>query len=292
MWHEMDIETYLAYPALRSGDLNEILRSPAHYKSKCEKELKVTPAMLTGSMLHKAILEPESLEESIVECPADKRGRKNSPTLEWLYFIKECYNDGILTKTPEEIFAESATTWDTFFRPNIIRLNDGDRDRIEGVKKTFSDSPVLRDIMENALTEATGILQVDPGYGDFKVKVRPDIVNKDLKLIADIKFKQDCRKFNIFDFGYDVQAALQIAAALENEGDNSLDQFIWITVETEPPYAYMLYGFNLFEDFHRRAQHRLTKALKAYSECLKTDSWESYDNEQIIEVQYPRWIKD
>lgn len=66
------------------------------------------------------------------------------------------------------------------------------------------------------------------------------------------------------------------------------DKFIFVAVETEPPYGIACYEMAA-EDL-RVGQVRYRQALRTYQECLASNTWPSYP-EQIRTLELPAWAK-
>jgi len=280
-WRKISIDEYLEIDAVRSGQLNDILRSPAHMKSK---RVQVTKAMMDGSLFHKAILEPEDFDRCAVNPPQEKKGRKGNPSPEWENFLNECEKKNLLKIPAEEIFTMSVTLWETFFNNDAIVVDDDSRKRLCAIMDVIDKYPKVLELINGAEKELTAIIKVDSRFGDFLVKTRPDCVGKDY--IADLKFTTDASRFRPIDSGYHIQSVLQMSLAQMINPE--IKNYYWIVIEAQPPHGIIIYNYSFPSEFHEYSIRKLTDALKKYGECLKTGTWEGYPQE-IIEVEVPRW---
>ena len=66
---------YHSHAAVSKTQLDQIAKSPAHFKHARESETESTPAMIFGSAFHDYILLPEVFAESYAVLPDDFNGR-------------------------------------------------------------------------------------------------------------------------------------------------------------------------------------------------------------------------
>lgn len=124
---------------------------------------------------------------------------------------------------------------------------------------------------------------------DVIFKSRPDYYNIDF--ILDIKTAKCAQKNafskSIFNFGLHIQAAMALDA-LNSLNVREYQDFIFLVVESEPPYltaTYMLepdaieYGRQIYLD-----------VAKTYIKCRDSNYWPSY-NDEIERIDIPGWAK-
>jgi len=70
--------------------------------------------------------------------------------------------------------------------------------------------------------------------------------------------------------------------------DEKLQDFVFIVVESESPYAAKLYRIDDESTDIGRAQYR--DALDQYAACRKTNTWPAYPCNEIEEIGLPQWV--
>lgn len=258
--YEMSNEEYHAQEALNKSGLVQLAKSPAHYLTwEQAQEEEPTKAMVIGTAVHTAVLEPDKYDQSIIIAPQiDKRTKAGKA--EWALFQEEAKGKIILTE-------DEATA-------------------IEGMKASVYDNIVAYDLLLEGAAEQS-IFFKDPVH-NFLCKVRPDWYTSD-KEVVDIKTCLDAGYDGfsraIANFKYHWQAFFYLNGLTAATGVEH-NKFIFIAVEKDPPYAMAVYEAT--KDMLKRAEQQIAPLLDVYAECLKTDVWPGYYDElQYIEL--PRW---
>ena len=119
----------------------------------------------------------------------------------------------------------------------------------------------------------------------IQCKARPDAwagaLVIDLKTSASANHR-DFQK-SVFKYGYDIQAAIiKMGLASIN---TSLEKFVFLAVEKEPPYAIGIYVLD--EEVIDYATNKLGNLLLKYSECLQENKWPCYPLQSIL---LPKWV--
>ena len=115
---DLSNEEYHAGPGVSKSDLDLIARSPAHYVAAKELGRKVTPAMITGSMFHTLVLEPESFLLEYAVCPVGIDRRTKAGKASWASF--EAESDGKQIVKREDLSAIQAMA-DSILRHPLAR---------------------------------------------------------------------------------------------------------------------------------------------------------------------------
>lgn len=255
--HELSNEEYHASQGISSSHLKCVhLETLKHYKHKYidgNKEFEKTDAMTLGSYVHALLLDYESIEKEFIELPKMDRRTKVG---------KQLY---------AEFMAESKGK-------QVIKSAD-----IETGKKMASalnENAIVSKILAGASLEET-IVNDDPFCGI--IKCRADILNEKLGFVADLKIA------NTFNFGnfekeiryraYDLQAAFYC-------DQWSIDDFLIINIESEPPFDIVVYEFSqaLLEQGRKKYNKAIDKLLLA----REKDNWPGY-SEQIILADLNKW---
>lgn len=195
---------YLEWPEMSQSVLKCGRASMAHLKAAIDgtREVKVTDAMLAGSALHTALLEPDSILDRVV-----------------------LWNGG--TRRGKE--------WDAFRADHAdkIILTPGYHARVKGAIKSLRAHPVVREWMgkiEAVEVSARGTLHGVP------FKARTDALTSDP--LVDLKFTKSCDPSTftktVLTFGYYLQGAVYKALF-------GRDRFLLVAVEDKPPHDCVAY---------------------------------------------------
>jgi exodeoxyribonuclease VIII len=246
-------ENYLARDAVSKTQLWTLhTRSPAH--ARVEKEQ--SNAMAMGVAVHCAVLEPDCFRERFVRGPDDRRGNK------WKEAIEE-HGARLLTA--------------------------GDYDDALAIRDALMHEPVIRQITGAAetLREASAFASC-PETG-LAVRCRPDAWQMQLGLMADLKTTTDARPEQfarrVEQFGYHAQEA-HYTDTWTAAGGGDISAFVFIAVETKPPYAYALYELEPSAVVEGRL--RLQQAKATWAECARTGVWPGYARE-IQPLDLRKW---
>lgn len=242
---EMSADEYFSVPALNSSTLKAFAKVPALAHVAREE----TAAMVLGSLVHCAILEPESLAVRYQPTDLDRRGTKAWADTE----SKSCGRE--LVKRAD---------WDT-----AIAMRDA-----------VWSNPVAAELLSGAQTEQSVFW--DDALTGYPCKARADAVNNRLNVLIDVKTTVDAspREFarQFTKMGYGLQDAHYRAGF-------SASDMVFIAVEKNPPYLVAMYELSaeqlaVYTD--RRAE-----LVASYAECVKSGLWPGYDaNIQILELPW------
>lgn len=253
--HGLDINQYHAGPGLSKTMLDAVHRSVAHYLALLQTPREATPAMVLGSAIHTAILEPELYKAQFVVVEGDGR-----------------------TKEVKEARSEAAKTGKT-----VLTGEQGDT--VRKVSDAFFAHPTAPSVVEEGEPEVS-LFWEDEETG-LLLKARPDWLREDGD-VMDLKTTKDARanEFSrtIYNFRYHVQAAM-IADAC-NALDLDFQNFMPIALETEAPYC--LTVFRLDSEAVELGRKAYRADLKRLVEYRDKQSWAGYDY-QVVSVGVPAW---
>lgn len=251
--------SYRASEGVSKSDLDWIAppRTPSHYKARKDGlvETEQTPAMRIGSMVHRAILEPDTLAGAWVIKPEGM----NFSTKEGKAWRAE--------QTLPIITAEEAAT-------------------ISGMRDSVHGHPLAKQILAGAKTEQC--LFAEDQHGMIR-KARLDALVGG-NLVPDLKTSAsaDATEFekSLGKFRYHVQAAyyLDICNLLGIEKT----EFVFIVVEKEPPYACAVYSLDQEAINLGRLEYQRDLAL--LRSCLESDKWPAFDTECKV-IGLPAWMQ-
>lgn len=248
-------EAYHADPALGRSRASDLLAScPAKVKHAMGQPSPSTPALLNGSMVHTATLEPNKLDIEFGCKPAEIDG--NSPR----------------TNAYKEAFAEMEDA-----NPGKRFLPQSDYNLCLEVAASAREHPLLQELLHHVDTkiEHTGFFELE----DASCKVRPDLYNTSNGMVVDLKTTQDASEKgfakSVRQFGYAFQAAWYMTA-LRSMGERP-KQFVFLVVEKSAPYITACYTLNN-ADIEREVP-RVHEACRLWAKCLSEDVWPGYSDD-------------
>jgi hypothetical protein len=265
----VDNEDYHRGPGVSCSGLIEIRRTPAHFLQWKLHPPGQTPALVLGSGIHTAALEPEKFDERFAVKPDCDRRTKEG---------KEVY-----AKFEETLNGRAIVTADQV-------------ETITGIRAAVysnENAALLLDTPHKELTfywkdQETGVL----------CRCKPDAICRggfllDLKTTEDASGLEFRRK--VENYSYDMQIAMALAGvreALSQSGrleeckDMVCDIPVFLAVEKEEPYLMALY--TLPTAWLERGFAKFRRALCIYAECQRTGVYPGYPTE-ITTLEEPAW---
>jgi exodeoxyribonuclease VIII len=257
--HNLAFTDYLAHPAVSKSLLDLFERAPKLAKAYLDGQYirQETPAMRLGSLIHCAVLEPETLKERYAVAPeCDRRTKEGKAVLE---AFKEASQGRILV-TPDNL--------DTAQR--------------------CADSVRAHPMAEAILAQGKSEVSVFAPLDGTDCKGRMDWLRED-GIIADLKTTRDAtpdgfgRSAATFD--YPVQAGMYLD--LVDQSGHLASDFVFIAVETSEPYLCATYSLTA-EDIRRgRAIYR--NRLAGYRACLEKNEFPGIGHDLITQLPLPSW---
>jgi len=229
----------------KSG-LDLISKSPLHYWEKYLNPLhieKTTPALILGSAVHCAVLEPQEFGKRYAVAPqVDKRTKEG----------KEIYANFELSTEGLQIISKD----DSIVCERIM----------EAVQHHEEASLLL-----SKINKVEQVLE----YNDMKCK--PDGICESLHLIIDLKTTEDASPYafgrSARKYRYDVQAAFY-SDIYEKVYNHRPEGFIFIAVEKTPPFAVAVY---VIEDSDIEiGREKYIEDLNVWRECKQSNEWNGY----------------
>lgn len=249
-------QEYHANPAVGSSSLKNVLRSPAHYKHKCDNPEDPTPAMELGTAIHEAILEPNLFADAVVMPTFSGTGSRAAKD-QWLL---ENHGKRILTADNME--------------------------RIKGILKSVSAHKTARSLLSKGASEES-YFATCPDTGII-CKARPDFL-RDGHIIVDVKSTVDASPAGfakaVANYHYALSGAFYLDVVSNVMGQN-FNQFIILAVEKEPPYAVGVYLLD--EGTIDAGRFLYKKALKRLKACRDSGVFPAYADE-VQSIALPTW---
>lgn len=253
-WDMPELE-YRKFAALNASTLKHFRRSALHAWQALSQPSSPTSAMILGTAVHLALLEPyRYIMEHAIGPTGDRRTNK------WKEWAAEAPQP--LKLTPDEALTVEK-----------IQSNFDAGASPEGTK-------LLRE--GNGRSEATAIW-MDPELG-VMCKARADRIcsYQDEPVIVELKTARDASPHGfrsaIRQYQYDIAAAWYLRG-FGLVGKTEPRRLIFVVVETEPPYAIALYTINAL-----RLDAALAEAMiygKQYADSQRTHVWPGYQNQPL-----------
>lgn len=253
---------YHETPAVSKSDLDLISRSPMHYKLAKQSPKEQTPSMLLGSVVHKLVLEPESFDAEYIAAPeCDRRTKAGKEA--WAEFMEKC--------TAEQTVIDAATL-------SIAQ------EIAEAVRK----HPLAAKLLQGGKAETSHFWNDDNG---IECKCRPDYLREDIRTVVDLKTTQNSspEEFmkSAYNFRYHVQAAWYLDGLRRLGFD--VEHFMFIAVETKPPYPVVVYNADELMMQLGRAAYK--EDMETYRTCLTTGNWYAYEEKpEVHSLSIPDWV--
>ena len=253
-YRDLPFKDYLAIDAASKGKLWALhTKTPAH----CQVDRDPTPDMVWGTVFHTALLEPGRFLDGIVANPYDGR-----------------------TKDGKKFKDEHA---------GYTVISKDDYDGVMAARDALLRNPTIKALIEReGMSEATGVW-IDPDTG-LLCRCRPDHYVPSLAMAVDIKTTTNAgaKAFakTAANFGYDLQAEFY-SEGWNRAGGGEVENFIFVVVERDPPYAHALYEID--EPGRAMGQVIMRKALARYAECKASGVWPGHPAE-VVRLSFPQWV--
>lgn len=252
---ELSNEQYHAHDSISKSGLDLIARSPAHYRYSERRE--ATRAMVVGSAVHAAILEPELFAKQYMLL-RDVKDRRAS---EYKQAVAVHGADNVLTGT--------------------------EADYVAGIQESVRTHDQLSALLSEPGRAELSVITTDPVTG-VAVRCRFDWLT-DAGVPVDLKTTLDARpdafSRSVSNYRYHVQAAFY-CDVWEWETGDKLDRMIFAALEKSMPHAVALY---MLDDEAMMVGRKLYReALNTYARCLESGHWPGYEGGVQL-LNLPPW---
>ena len=254
-FYDLEEAIYRQAPGINISNLKLMGRSPAHYWAKLNAPpITPTPAMVFGTLVHRACLEPEKLKGSFAVKPSDMdfRGKEG-----------KTWRD---SQTVPIIDAEQASA-------------------LTQIAEQIQKHEFAGDILKNAYCEVSQFKRREGSGLMLKGRIDAYTMHEDYETLVDIKTTDDASpgafSRTIANFGYAEQAAFYLDLT-------GATRFYFIAVEKAPPYAIAIY--KLDAKSIETGREKNNRNLDLLEMCEKTGQWAGYF-EGIQEIKLPAWAK-
>ena len=243
--------------ALSASSAKLLLRSPSHYLAAMSNPREPSAAMRLGTLCHTLVFEPEMFEAEFAVAPrVDKR-----------------------TKFGKEAFANFEEA-----NEGKIVIDEFQYEKAKGIAAAALGHPMVEEYMKGGDAEVTMLWE---DYG-VPCKARVDYMCGDV--IFDLKTCQDASaggfSRQIGTFQYHLQAA-HYANGYQAITGKPLSRFVFIAVETEPPFMTGVYEID--RPAFQSGDVLMRKAAHAFKEAGKPTPPPARYSDDILRLTLPGW---
>jgi exodeoxyribonuclease VIII len=257
--HDLTNAEYHASPAISKSGLDLIRKAPALYRWRQANPTEQTPAMRLGTLTHTAVLEPHYFDQETITRPEGIDRRTSAGKADWAAF--EIQAEGREIITGEEMAKLQAIRDAVHAHP--------------AAAKALAGRPTIE---QSIFWDADGIA----------CRCRPDAVTQ-RGVIVDLKTTRDASPDgfakSVAQYRYHVQAAFYSDGYRAAFGEAPRG-FVFIAVETEPPYLVAVYVAS--ETMTSRGRIEYQTDLDTFRECLASDCWPGYSSSPLT-LDLPKW---
>ena len=248
----MPNEVYHAHAHVSNSGLSLLARSPAHYRYA--PPMEQTQAMMFGSAVHAALLEPDVYERKYVRLKNVKDRRAAE------------YKAAVEVHGAEFVLMPS------------------DVNKIETLRASVESQPTVAAALRSDGWRELSFFAVDPET-EAPIRCRFDLLTHDFVSI-DLKTTRDARATefskSVLTYRYHVQEIFY-RHVFKCATGNDLTEFKFAAVESEPPHAAKLYTLDQTARMEGYSEFR--RFLDQYAECESSGQWPMYgDNEEVISL--------
>ena len=247
---------YHSYEGISKSGLDVIDRSPAHFMYGSRREQ--SRAMVIGSAIHSAILEPEKFAE-----------------------------DYLLLKNVKARTASEYKQAIKVHNPDLV-LVAAEADNVVGMMESvYSQPQAASSLRSDGWRELSAFVE-DPETGVL-MRCRYDLLTVSGRCV-DLKKTRDSRpdEFakSVFNYRYHVQDAMY-SHIFELITGEPLQSFEFLAVEDQPPHCAMMY--DLDEEAKYIGFNEYRRNLETYAECENSNEWPGYDQAENEPLSLPGW---
>lgn len=257
-------DAYHGGVGLSKSGLDVLARSPLHFWAKYldpnRERREPTPAMVLGTAIHTAVLEPgEFTKRHHVAPVVDRRTKDGKAT--W-----------------EEATARAAEA-------GADLISAADFETCMAISRQVREHPTARKVFGHGQAELS-CYWTDAETGVL-CKCRPDWLN--MPLVVDLKSTEDASAEGFaksaWNYRYWVQAAWYMDGIEQAVGERP-DAFVFGAFEKAAPYACAFYFADDAMIQFGRAEYR--RLLRIYADCLSADRWPGYTTD-VTPLGVPGW---
>lgn len=257
----MTNKEYHEAEGISKSDLDLIHKSPLHFVTAKTQPEKQTESLLFGSALHKYVLEKKDYNSEFITAPVCDRRTKEGKAI-YADFVEQAAGKSITTSEQSE--------------------------RILNMSKAIFQHPLASKLLTGGTAEQSYFWRDNDS--NILCKCRPDYIKGNYCI--DLKTTQSAKPDDFMKSAYNYRYYVQSYWYLKGLKASGIDveNFIFIAVEKEPPYAICVYVAS--EDFLKLGEVEAESDFAVYKKCLETGNWYGYDETpEVHSLELPDWAR-
>lgn len=244
--HElMPSEDYHKAPGISFTGFKEFLRSPKHYQHFRANPPEPTASQILGQLVHALVLEPDTVP------------------------MRFAYIEGPMNANPWKKQADEAK------KLGLTTIGPTAKGKAMGMAEAILKHPEAAHLIKTGKKEISGFARHPLG---FVWKARADLLQKELGIIADVKYVDDASEAGwerqCLRMKYQYQSAWYLDVWSDLLGVK-LERHLHILVEEEGPHEVQLHALSDWDLGNSRSV--LQKKLEVYVKCWERNEWPGYD---------------
>lgn len=251
IYHDISNEAYHASDGLNASTIKSLARgTPARARWQMDNPSKPSAAMLLGTLVHSAVLEPDTMDQYAV---IEGDGRTK--------MVRDA-------KRAAEDAGKTVVTRDQM-------------DIAEALQERAHGHPVASEYLSAGSAEVSIYAQ----HSGLLLRSREDWMGEDT--ILDLKTTQDAgQEFSrsAWKFGYHIQAYHYRLVRYLATGKEA--RFVFLCLETSPPYGVAMYEPD--QAFLDAGKRDWLRGVSTYRTCMESGEWPDYPQE-IMSLSLPAW---
>lgn len=276
---DMPMEEYQSIEALSATGMRLLARSAWHYRNRVQTV--PTKAMLTGTLAHCAVLEPNQMASRYIVVPEDAPRRPSR--MQWS------------AKKPSPESVASMEWWSAFNDSCKGReiVTADDYAVTEAQLEALKADDEIRTLLAHGAGEIS-VFWIDKATGVY-CKARPDWMHPSSKTggvtLLDLKSTQDESpdgfSRSAARLGYHRQRAHYVDGFQQATGLDVVD-FVFAAVSSAPPVLAVPY--RLVDEVVQQGEEECMALLMQYAQCRSENRWPAYPPEARM-IDLPKWAK-
>ena len=277
IYRGLSFADYTAINAASNTRLKHLRRSPAHLKAHIDGPQPDKRSLIVGRAIHTAVLEPDlfptmfavadrctAVTKKLEQCSND--GIRFHPELGWL-----C---GVHLKNVPGSFDDARFV-----------LSPEDRGACTGASDAIRRHPKGAQILGGEGDNELTLVWFDAETG-LRCKARLDRYAPEWSTIGDVKSTRDASSVGFERESYSHQYQIQAAHYLDGAAACGLtvEHFVFLAVEKEPPYA--VGAYRLTDGAIAAGRDQVRALLRRYAACVETGDYPAYSDD-IIDLALP-----
>lgn len=290
-------EDLKSLPRLSPSALSAFRETPSTYKAYVERKTETTDAMIEGTLIHMACLEPDKFFDLHISEPIKDQFPTAMFTTDDLKNYLRKNNLPVSGNKPELIERVLAHNPTVQIWERIVADIVGNKTMVssktfetcvqvsEKIKKRHFCSKIWKDSIKE-----TYIWWVDEEFG-ILISAKPDLIfmSEKTNLCLDIKTVRDAhpKKFEreIYYENHFITAAIYLDG-LSMIYNRTFDTFVWLAVTKKAPYIVQEYAADQGMIDAGRIEYK--KLMSQWLDCYEKNEWPDY-SDKVMNITLPEW---